>query len=409
MDNLYLEEAIAHILAACQGPAAEEEIPVSQALGRILAGDIQAGFPIPPFPRSPLDGYALRSADIRGASPENPVSLTVTETILAGDTPRFPLMPGLCARIMTGAMIPEGADCVIRQEDTDMGKERVSISNALSPWQNYCFAGEDTMAEDVVMRAGERLSYVHLGVLAGLGLCRVPVFALPKIALITTGSEVVEPGLPLPPGKIYNSNLALIQARLESLGLPPFYTAHVGDSVPDCCEKIRQAVGLGAHLILTTGGVSVGQMDILHEVFVRLPAQKIFWRVNLKPGSPALFGLYGSTPLLSLSGNPFAALATFELLARPALAALSGNPGLNLRPGRGILTGSFDKRSPGRRFLRARCHDGLVTLPETKRHSSGMLSSALGCNCLVDIPAGSPPLPAGSPVSLLFLEPEWQK
>lgn len=406
MENLYLEEAIAQILAVCKEPANTEEIPVSQAMGRILAEDIRAGFPIPPFPRSPLDGYALRSADTCGASPESPVTLTVTETILAGDTSRIPVSSGFCARIMTGAMIPESADCVIRQEDTDLGEGQVEIYSSLSPYQNYCFAGEDTLAEEVVMRAGERLSYVHLGVLAGLGLCLVPVFVLPKIALITTGSEVVEPGLPLPAGKIYNSNLALLRARLESLGLPPFYAVHVGDSVSDCCEKIRQAAAKGAQLILTTGGVSVGQMDILHEVFSKLPARQIFWKVRCKPGSPALFGLYGSSLLLSLSGNPFAALATFELLARPALAALSGNPGLNLQPGRGTLVNGFDKKSPGRRFLRARYHDGLVSLPETKRHSSGMLGSALGCNCLVDIPAGSPPLPAGSPVSLFFLEPK---
>lgn len=403
MENLLLEEAIEQIVKACAPISQAESLPINECQGRILAEDIHASFPVPPFNRSPLDGYALRAADTVGSSKDRPAALKVLETVMAGDVPKLTVCPGTCTRIMTGAMLPEGADCVIRQEDTDYGTETVRIYQPLSSWQNYCYKGEDVEINSLVIPSGEKLSFLHQAVLASLGFTHVSVLRKPRIAVITTGSEVVAPGGPLPPGKIYNSNFTLLTCRLASLGFPLVCASHAGDTIDACCACIQKAADMGAELIITTGGVSVGQKDVMHDVLKQLPAKRIFWRVRLKPGSPVLFGVCRSIPLLCLSGNPFAAYATFELLARPALAVLASDASLNLRRHQAILSGGFDKSSPSRRFLRGCYRDGIVFLPGTAQHASGILGSALNCNCLVDIPEGSGKLKDGEPVSILLV------
>lgn len=404
MESLRLEEAIEQIVKTCSPISQTESLTICQCQGRILAGDIRSSFPVPPFDRSPLDGYALRAADTAGASKAHPVSLKVLETVMAGDVPAQTVYPGTCTKIMTGAMLPVGADCVIRQEDTDYGEDTVCICQPLSPWQNYCYAGEDVEKDSLVIPSGEKLTFLHQAVLASLGLTHVSVLRKPRVAVITTGSEVVAPGEPLPAGKIYNSNFTLLTCRLVSLGFPVVYASHAEDTLEACCLCIQEAAAMGAELIVTTGGVSVGQRDVMHDVLEQLPAKRIFWRVRLKPGSPVLFGAYHSVPLLCLSGNPFAAYATFELLARPALAVLSSDPSLNLRPCKAVLAGGFEKSSPCRRFLRGFYKDGTVTLPGTAKHASGILGSALNCNCLVDIPQGSEKLKDGDAVSILLTD-----
>lgn len=402
MENLLLEEAIAQIVKTCTPISQIESLPICECQGRILAGDIRSSFPVPPFDRSPLDGYALRAADTTGASKTRPVSLKVLETVMAGDVPTQALYPGACTKIMTGAMLPEGADCVIRQEDTDYGADTVRIFQSLSPWQNYCYAGEDMEKDSLVIPSGEKLTFLHQAVLASLGLTHVSVLRKPRVAVITTGSEVVAPGEPLPAGKIYNSNFTLLTCRLASLGFPVICASHAEDTVETCCSCIQRAVETGAELIVTTGGVSVGQRDVMHDVLEYLQAKRIFWKVRLKPGSPVLFGTYRFVPLLCLSGNPFAAYATFELLARPALAVLASDPSITLRQCKAVLAGGFGKPSPSRRFLRGFYRDGAVFLPDTAKHASGILGSALNCNCLVDIPQGSGKLKDGDAVSIFM-------
>ena len=394
--GLTLEEAQTAILLN-RVPLGTQMLPLERALGRTLAADVAAPLDQPPFDRSPLDGYALRSADLAGADRDHPAVLEVVDTVYAGDEARIPVGPGQAVRLMTGAMLPPGCDCVVPQEDTDRG-DPVSVFVSLKPFQNYVYQGEDYRKGTLLLEKGTRLDAAALGVLAGAGITEVEVYRRPRVGLLTTGDEVVSPGTPLPAGKIYGSNQMLLAARLAELGVET-ETAHQGDDPAAVAEAMRELLEI-CDVLLTTGGVSVGDKDIFHQALPLLGAERIFWRVNLKPGTPAMYSVYEGKPILSLSGNPFAAFTTFELLARPLLAALSGEEGP--RWGEGVLDTPFPKASPRRRFIRGRYENGHITLPEG--HSSGMLASLVGCNCLAELPAGSPPAEAGTRVRILLLE-----
>lgn len=393
--GISLEEAVS-LMTAPLSPLGTEMLPLPQALGRMLAADITAPLDQPPFDRSPLDGYALRSADLAGADKAHPAVLEVVDTVYAGDEAKIPVEPGQAVRIMTGAMLPPGCDCVVPQEDTDLG-EPVRVFTSLGPFQNYIYQGEDYRKGTRLLQVGTQLDAAALGVLASAGLTEVEVHRRPKVGLLTTGDEVVSPGTPLPPGKIYGSNQVLLAARLVELGFET-EIAHQGDN-PAAVAKAMEELLSRCDVLLTTGGVSVGDKDIFHQALPLLGAERVFWRVNLKPGTPAMYSIYGGKPILSLSGNPFAAFTTFELLARPLLAVLSGEE--MPQWGEGILATPFPKASPKRRFIRGRYRNGHITLPEG--HSSGMLASLVGCNCLAELPAGSPPVEAGTRVRALLL------
>lgn len=395
-----LEEACALMTGSVRALGVEQ-VSRQSALGRTLAEDVAAPLDQPPFDRSPLDGYALRSADLTGASPEHPVSLRVVETVYAGGVPSRVLGPGEAIRIMTGAMLPRGCDCVLQHERTDNGLEQVQIYAALSPHDNYCDRGEDYRTGEVLLPAGTVVDAAAVGVLASAGLSSVPVRRRPVVRVLSTGDEVVSPDLhPLPAGKIYGSNQELLTARLRELGVSDVKGLLIGDDPREVADAMAQLLG-ECDLLITTGGVSAGDKDIFHEALPLLGAERVFWKVNLKPGTPAMYSLWQGQPILSLSGNPFAAAATFELLARPLLAALTGESRFSLRSRTAVVEGSFPKASPGRRFLRGFYQEGRVSL--TGKNDSGMLASLVGCNCLVDLPAGSPPVQAGQAVTVLLL------
>lgn len=383
-----------------------ERVSALDALGRVLAEDVIAPMDQPPFPRSPLDGYAFAAASVAGANREHPVCLAVVDTVYAGGWREEPVPAGCAVRIMTGAPIPAGCDCVIRQEDTADGDGTVAVPFELKPWENYCFRGEDYREGQVLIPAGSVLNAATLGVLGSAGLYRedvtLAVRKTPKIALLCTGDELVEgDGSPLPKGKIYSSNAPLLAARLRELGVE--VTAchssfgddpqEVADALKKLCEE--------ADGIITTGGVSVGARDIFHEALPLLGAQRLFWRVLLKPGTPLMFSLYEGKPILSLSGNPFAAAATFELLARPMLAAMTGNERLDPMTVTAVLETPFPKGGKVRRFVRGIMKDGAVTLPEG--HSSGQLRSCVGTNCLVELEGGRGPVETGERVAVHLL------
>lgn len=398
--RIELEEARA-LLAESVRPLGVEQVSRQEALGRTLAEDVTAPLDQPPFDRSPLDGYALRSADLTGASPEHPVSLRVMETVYAGGVPSRALGPGEAIRIMTGAMLPRGCDCVLQHERTDNGLEQVQIYAALSPHDNYCDRGEDYRTGEVLLPAGTVVDAAAVGVLASAGLSSVPVRRRPVVRVLSTGDEVVSPDLhPLPAGKIYGSNQELLTARLRELGVSDVKGLLIGDDPREVADTMAQLLG-ECDLLITTGGVSAGDKDIFHEALPLLGVERVFWKVNLKPGTPAMYSLWQGQPILSLSGNPFAAAATFELLARPLLAALTGESRFSLRSRTAVVEGSFPKASPGRRFLRGFYQEGRVSL--TGKNDSGMLASLVGCNCLVDLPAGSPPVQEGQTVTVLLL------
>ena len=387
MEGISVEQAMEQILQYTPVINETEEVELNKAGGRILAQDMVAEFNNPPFDRSPVDGYACKAEDLAGASSEHPVKLKVMEEIDAGQYSERVVESGQAVRIMTGAAIPKGCDCCIFQEDTDYGEETVEIYREVKQWDNYCFAGEDFKKGTTLLKKGTHIGYVEAAVLAGMGAAKVPVYRRPKVVLLTTGDEVVEPGNPLPAGKIYNSNMTMLSARMMELGIEPFYMEAVKDNPQVMAEKIKE-IAEQADMIITTGGVSVGKKDIMHESIRLIDAERIFWRVNMKPGMPTLFSVYknasgGKVPVISLSGNPFGVAVTIELLIRPALEKMMQNPAIGLKEVTGVMADGFVKGIKGRRFIRAYWENGRFHLPNGL-HSNGVLSSMAGCNCLID-------------------------
>ena len=387
MEGISVEQAMEQILQYTPVINETEEVELNKAGGRILAQDMVAEFNNPPFDRSPVDGYACKAEDLAGASSEHPVKLKVMEEIDAGQYSERVVESGQAVRIMTGAAIPKGCDCCIFQEDTDYVEETVEIYREVKQWDNYCFAGEDFKKGTTLLKKGTHIGYVEAAVLAGMGAAKVPVYRRPKVVLLTTGDEVVEPGNPLPAGKIYNSNMTMLSARMMELGIEPFYMEAVKDNPQVMAEKIKE-IAEQADMIITTGGVSVGKKDIMHESIRLIDAERIFWRVNMKPGMPTLFSVYknasgGKVPVISLSGNPFGVAVTIELLIRPALEKMMQNPAIGLKEVTGVMADDFVKGIKGRRFIRAYWENGRFHLPNGL-HSNGVLSSMAGCNCLID-------------------------
>lgn len=399
--QIELEQAVEILCAAVRPLERVEQAGLLQALGRVLAQDMVSGQPNPPFDRSPVDGYACRSADLAQVSPEHPARLRVAAEVDAGGWYTGTVGPGECVRIMTGAAIPAGCDCVQWQEKTNYAEDWVEVYAPVPPHGNYCFAGEDYPAGELLLPAGTCIGAVEAGILAGLGLDQVPVRPRPRVALLTTGDEVTAPGQPLAPGRIYNQNLWLAAARLTQLGAELVCARQLPDDAAAVAQAVREAAA-DADLVLTTGGVSVGKKDILHEVVAQLGIEPVFWKLRMKPGSPALFWQWDGVPVLSLSGNPFGVAAHLELLVRPMLAQLTGCAALRPVRRQAVLQTAFAKASPNRRFVRGLCQDGQVTLPQGL-HASGVLSSMRDCNCLLDLPAGSPPLAPGQKVDVVML------
>ena len=398
---LELESALELLLSHASPVAQTEEVSLLDALGRVAARDIVSPIAIPPFDRSPLDGYCLHSEDVASATRENPAVLTVIGEACAGCGERFAPARGEALRVMTGAPVPPECDCVIRQEDTDEGMTTVQIYKGVPSGRNICRAGEDVSAGAVVVRAGEKLTSAHIGVLSSVGASRVTVLRRVKAALLCTGDELAQPGEALPFGKIYDANRATLTSRLCELGVQANILRSEADEPQRVADVLANAAK-DADVLITTGGVSVGKKDIFHRVLPLMGAQQLFWKIAMKPGSPLLCGLYEGKLLICLSGNPFAALACFELFAKPVLAKLSGcTQAVNPRV-RAPLADSFGKASPGRRLIRAR-FDGKRVHMTGQNHSSGSLSSMIGCNCLIDIPAGSGALADGDEVEIVLL------
>lgn len=387
MEGISVEQAMEQILQYTPVINETEEVELNKAGGRILAQDMVAEFNNPPFDRSPVDGYACKAEDLAGASPEHPVRLKVMEEIDAGQYSERVVEHGQAVRIMTGAAIPKGCDCCIYQERTDYGEDFVEIYTEQKQWDNYCFAGEDFKKGTTLLKKGTHIGYVEAAVMAGMGAATAPVYRRPKVVLLTTGDEVVEPGNPLPAGKIYNSNMTMLSSRMRELGMEPFYMEAVKDDPQIMAERLKEAAKQ-ADMIITTGGVSVGKKDIMHESLGRINAERIFWRVKMKPGMPTLFSVYESepgrkVPVISLSGNPFGVAVGVELLIRPALEKMMQNPAIGLKEVAGVMADDFVKGIKGRRFIRAYWENGKFHLPNGL-HSNGVLSSMAGCNCLID-------------------------
>lgn len=393
-----VEEAISLALAHTE-VLPETQASLLEALGRVLTAQVRAPMEQPPFDRSPLDGYALRAADTADASPEHPAVLQVVDKLYAGQQSTVSVQFGQSVRLMTGAMIPEGADCVIRQEDTDLGENTVRIFRGVSAGSNYCHRGEEYGAGANLLSAGQKVDAAAVAVAAGAGIRQLPVHRQVQAAVISTGDEICQPGQSLTPGKIYDSNTAYLTARLGQLGVSVREVLSAGDDISRITEALERCAD--CDLVLTTGGVSVGQKDLLEDAVEAFGAKVIFHGIAMKPGMPTLLAKCGKTLILGLSGNPFSAAVPFELLLRPILAKMTEDPSLDLRRVKADAANDFGKASPTRRYLRAYFDGQTVSIPTAQ--SNGQMRSMIGCNCLIDIPAGSGTVCRGDQVDILLL------
>lgn len=374
-----MEQALECLLTLAEAaPITDTEcLSLAAARGRVLAAPLVADLDLPPWPNSAMDGYALRLADWQGEP------LTVSQRIFAGQAPA-PLQPGTCARIFTGAPLPEGADCVEMQENAEvLVNGRVRFLEALSTGQNIRPQGQETRRGEQVLDAGTRLGPVELGLCATLGVAELQVRRKPRVAVVSTGDELVEPGQPLGAGQIYNSNRRLLCSWLEQLGCEVID----GGILPDDLARTRAALSdlPAADLIVSTGGVSVGEADYLGKV-LREDGELELWKLAIKPGKPLTFGRYQGTPLLGLPGNPASTLVTFALLARPYLLRRLGVAAV--APLRFPVPAGFAWPKPGtrREFLRARLEQGRAVLYRTQ--SSGVLRGVAWADGLVEVREG---------------------
>lgn len=402
MENVTLEQAVKLITESVKVVDKIETVTLIDALGRMLAEDIISDIDNPPFDRSPIDGYACKSEDITGAGKDSPIKLKVVDEVCAGQFSETVVGNGEAVRIMTGAAIPVGCDCCVWQENTDYGNNEVLIYKPCSEFDNYCFAGEDFKSGTEMIKQGTKLNYIDIGILASIGRDKVKVYKKPKIALITTGDEVTAAGTELKKGCIYNSNQPLIASRLIELGYGACIITEAADRSDDVAKEIRDAFDV-ADIVITTGGVSVGKKDIMHDAVELLGAKRVFWRIKIKPGMPTLYSLYKGKPLISLSGNPFGAATNFELLIRPLIAEMSRDYSVAPKTATGIICSDFKKDGNRRRFIRALYNKGKVYIPDGL-HSSGALYSMKGCNCLVDIKAGTGFIGKGDNVDIIFID-----
>ncbi|KWT10493.1 MULTISPECIES: molybdopterin molybdotransferase MoeA [Pseudomonas syringae group] len=377
---LPVEEAIARLLAMAEAtPITERQrVSLADAEGRVLAVDLVSTLDLPPWPNSAMDGYALRHADWTGEP------LTVSQRIFAGQAPE-PLAPGTCARIFTGAPMPEGADCVEMQENADvLADQRVRFSEPLSVGQNIRPQGQETRIGDSVLAAGTRLGPIELGLAASLGLAELEVIRRVRVAVLSTGDELIEPGQPLGPGQIYNSNRVLLCSWLKRLH------CDVVDAgiLPDDLLQTRAALANlhDVDLILSTGGVSVGEADFLGHA-LREEGELTLWKLAIKPGKPLTFGHFRGVPVIGLPGNPASTLVTFALLARAYLLRRQGV--MEVAPMQFPVPAGFVWTRPGNRreYLRGRLEQGRAVV--YRNQSSGVLRSAAWADGLIEVREGT--------------------
>lgn len=373
-----------------------ETLPLLSALGRVLAETVTARMPVPPFARSPYDGYAIRSTDTASASPEHPVILQITEELPAGTVSALPVAAGTAAKILTGAPVPAGADTIVKYEDTCFTAETVSILHPCRPG-NIVSMGEDVPAGTLLAKAGTLVTGPVMGLLAAQGLAAVRVFRRPTVSVISTGAELTSPGAPLPAGKIYGANLHLLGGLLRSLGANVLDGGTVADDPQAISHRLVREMDR-ADLVITTGGASVGDYDYTASAFALSGSELLFKRLAFRPGGAMMAGVRDGKMLLGLSGNPGAAAAGLLRVAAPYIRKLCGRNDLFWETLQVYLKHPLQKASPITRLLRGRLsvEGGTAFFEENSSRGSGSISSLLQCDLLAEIPAGSPPLEAGT-------------
>jgi molybdopterin molybdotransferase len=388
-----------------------EPVELVDALGRVLAEPVTSAAAIPAFDNSAMDGYAVRAADVAAASESAPVTLEVADESRAGAPAGRGVEPGQAIAISTGAVVPDGADAVVRVEDTDGGRERVAVRAAVEAGANIRNAGEDVAAGDLALDAGTEIGPAEIGVLAAVDRPRVACGRRPRVAVLTTGDELLEPGAPLRPGAIRNSNAYSVSALVERAGATVAWT----EIVPDDAESTGAALerALACDVTIVSGGVSVGEHDHVRPAFERLGVEQVFWGVALRPGKPTWFGVAPRNPAagpgrglaFGLPGNPVSAIVTFVLFCRPAIRAMLGADPDRRQRATAILDADYAKK-PGRAHLvrvSLELADDGWHATTTGDQGSHVLTSMLGADALAILPTEAGDVAAGERVEIEML------
>ena len=398
---LTVEEARDHILARV-APLDAEEIPLTAALDRVLAADAVAHDETPPFVNSAMDGYALRSGDTQGASPNTPVALRLVGEVPAGSVYPGTVASGEAVRILTGAPVPDGTDAVLQQELTEVSDGQVSLRQPVATGNNLRPAGGDIRPGMRLIAAGEQLGPAEIALLAAAGIHPVRVTRRPRVAILATGDELAPLGETPRPGQIRETNSPYLIAAVTRAGAEPLPLGIARDRAEDIREKL--ALAKTADLILTSGGVSVGDYDLVKQMLSE-QGDIAFWRVRMKPGKPLAFGMLGETPLLGLPGNPASAAVTFELFGRLAIRRMLGCARIERPLIQARLVGEDIPRGDRRHYVRVRLSapEGILEARQTGRQDSHLISSLQGASAYLVIGEGEGVVRAGEMVPALLL------
>ncbi|MBT4898383.1 MAG: molybdopterin molybdotransferase MoeA [Nitrospina sp.] len=403
MSMIQVQEALDKILSQIQFKGVEK-IPLDQALGRVLAEDVVSRVNNPPLDNSAMDGYALIAQDIQSATPENPVKLEVVEEIAAGYTAKGTLKPGQTMRIMTGAPIPPGADAVLMQEDTQKDGNSILCMDRADVEENIRRAGEDVKIGEGVLKKGTTLSPAHIGMMAVVGRSQIAVSQRPTVSILSTGDEILELDETPEGPQIFNSNGHMLAAQIKSAGGIPLYLGIAKDTEKDLMEKFEWA--LKADIVVSSGGVSVGDYDLVKSSLQKMGQDMLFWKVAMKPGKPLAFGRIGKIPIFGLPGNPVSSFVSFEQFVRPSLRKVLGCSDLSHKTVQAKLTRTIHKK-PGRlHFLSSIVSwtDGEYTVTPAGEQGSGILKSAANANSLLIFPLEADEIKQGQEVAVQLLE-----
>lgn len=383
---MQIEECLELLLKEAATIQTTEYVPITEAYGRISAEDICSPVMVPSFPKSAMDGYAVKAMEVLGATKDKPVSLRVLGELCAGDYVEYRHEPMTAVRVMTGAYVPEGFDAVVRQEDSDYGEKEVTLYAGVKEFANYCKIGEDIVKGQLVIAKKTRLMASHIGLLASMGMDRTAVVQSLRTAIISTGTELCAVGDVPANGKIYNSIAYMLQASICKEGLEVVSMETCADEEELLMNKIENAV-MKADVVITTGAVSVGKKDIIPAVLQRLGARVLFAGADIQPGTPTMASVYKGRLMLHLSGNPYAAIANFELYFWPLAAKMMDNESYRPVTAKAELACEYNKVNRSRRLIRAYAKGGRVTIP-SDIHSSSVIHNLTDCNCFIDLEAG---------------------
>ncbi len=403
MAMIQVDEARDIILSKIE-PKGLEKVFIEEALGRVLAEDIIAGLNNPPMDNSAMDGYAVIAADIQSATPDNPVKLEVVDDVPAGSVAGVTLKNNQAIRIMTGAPIPPGSDAVLMQEDTDKNGGGILAKDKAEVGENIRLAGEDVKEGEVVIQKGVAITPAHIGMMAVVGRSSIYVGQRPTVAILSTGDEIVElDGNPTGPC-IYNSNGYMLSAQIRSAGGIPCYMGVARDDEKDLMEKFDWA--LKCDIVVSSGGVSVGDYDLVKSTLDKLGNDMMFWKVAMKPGKPLAFGKIGEVPIFGLPGNPVSSFVSFEQFARPAIKKMMGARDIMLRTVQATLTRTVHKKTGRLHFMSAVISwDGNeTTVAPAEEQGSGVLKSAVNANGLLVFPLEKDELKSGEQVTVQLLD-----